>query len=65
MAGDDDEAKRAVLELAGGIGFRPIDAGALSIARALEAMASLIITVTVREGWSRQGGWKIVGPTAG
>jgi len=29
VAGDDDEAKKAVLELLGQIGYRPIDAGPL------------------------------------
>lgn len=64
VAGDEEEAKRTVIELAGGIGFRPIDAGSLGMARALEAMATLLISVTAREGWSWQDGWKLVGPTA-
>lgn len=65
VAGDDEEAKRAVLDLAGSIGFRPIDAGSLGMARALEAMATLLVSLTAREGWSWQDGWKLVGPTAG
>jgi 8-hydroxy-5-deazaflavin:NADPH oxidoreductase len=43
VAGDDDAAKRQVLELVGSVGLRPIDAGPLSMARALEAMAVLNI----------------------
>ena len=65
VAGDDEEAKREVLGLSEAIGFRPIDAGPLGMARALEAMATLIISLTAREGWSWQDGWKLVGPTAG
>jgi len=51
-----------VLEFVGSIGFRPIDAGPLAMARALEAMALLIITLQIRHGWPRQNGWKLVGP---
>ena len=62
VAGDDPAAKAAVLDLVGSIGFRPIDAGPLAMARALEAMALLIITLQIRHGWPRQNGWKLVGP---
>jgi 8-hydroxy-5-deazaflavin:NADPH oxidoreductase len=61
-AGDDDESKKKVLELAGSIGFRPIDAGPLVMARALEAMALLIITLQIRHQWPWQNGWKLIGP---
>lgn len=61
-AGDDDESKKKVLELVRSIGFRPIDAGPLVMARALEAMALLIITLQIRHQWPRQNGWKLVGP---
>ena len=64
VAGDDAEAKKAVLQLAGQIGFRPIDAGGLKMARALEGMALLNIQLNMRgEDWSWQSGWKLVGPT--
>lgn len=63
VAGDDEEAKRSVLELAGSIGFRPIDAGPLSMARVLEGMALLNITLQIRNGWPWQSGFKLVGPT--
>jgi NADPH-dependent F420 reductase len=63
-AGDDDESKKKVLELARSIGFRPIDAGPLAMARALEGMALLIITLAIRNQWPRQNGWKLVGPPA-
>jgi NADPH-dependent F420 reductase len=64
IAGDDDQAKQAVAELAGAIGFRPIDAGPLVMARALEAMALLNITLQLRHNWPWQAGFKLVGPTA-
>ena len=63
IAGDDDQAKQAVAELAGSIGFRPIDAGPLVMARALEAMALLNITLQLRHNWPWQAGFKLVGPT--
>ena len=63
IAGDDPQAKAAVLELVRSIGFHPIDAGPLVMARALEAMALLNIFLQVRNGWGWQSGWKLVGPT--
>ncbi len=65
VAGDDPAAKAKVLELVESIGFRPIDAGPLVMARALEAMALLIITLQIRHGWPWQQGWKLVGPPSG
>jgi NADPH-dependent F420 reductase len=62
VAGDDQAAKDKVLELVKSIGFRPIDAGPLVMARALEGMALLIITLQIRHGWPWQNGWKLVGP---
>jgi len=62
VAGDDQAAKDKVLELVKSIGFRPIDAGPLVMARALEAMALLNITLQIRHGWPWQNGWKLVGP---
>jgi 8-hydroxy-5-deazaflavin:NADPH oxidoreductase len=63
VAGDDEDAKRQVLDLVGSIGFRPIDAGPLEMARALEAMALLNITLQLRNSWPWQSAWKLVGPT--
>jgi 8-hydroxy-5-deazaflavin:NADPH oxidoreductase len=62
VAADDEAAKKRVLEFVGSIGFRPLDAGPLAMARALEAMALLIISLQIRNGWPRQNGWKLVGP---
>ena len=63
VAADDDGARKTVLALAGDIGLRPVDAGPLVYARALEAMALLLITLQLRHGWSWENGWRIIGPT--
>jgi predicted dinucleotide-binding enzyme len=62
VAGDDEAAKTKVLELVESLGFRPIDAGALVMARALEAMAVLTIALQVQHNWPWQNGWKLLGP---
>ena len=63
VAGDDDDAKERVQEFAKSIGFRPIDAGPLVMARALEGMALLNILLQIKHKWPWQSGWKMVGPT--
>ena len=63
VAGDDEQAKATVMELARSIGFHPIDAGPLELARALEALALLNIILQIRNNWTWQTGWKLVGPT--
>ena len=63
VAGGDADAKAKALEYVGSLGFKPIDAGPLVMARALEAMALLNIFLQVRNGWGWQSGWKLVGPT--
>ena len=64
VAGDDKAAKDKALEFARSIGFRPIDAGPLSMARALEAMGILNILVQIQHDWPWKSGWKLAGPTA-
>jgi len=64
VASDDQAAKDKALELVESIGFRPIDAGPLVMARALEAMALLNVTLQIRNNWPWQNGWKLVGPPA-
>lgn len=64
LAGDDATAKAKVTELLRSIGYRPIDAGPIAMARALEAMGVLNITLQIRNGWPWQSGFKLVGPTA-
>jgi predicted dinucleotide-binding enzyme len=63
VAADDEGAKRRVLELVGSLGFRPIDAGPLAMARALEGMGLLNISLNKENGWPWQSGWKLLGPT--
>ena len=51
-----------MLELVKSIGFRPIDAGPLVMARVFEGMGLLIIMLQIRHNWPWQNGWKLVGP---
>ena len=64
VAGDDAEAKQAVIGVLEQIGYRPIDVGALSSARYLEGMAFLNIALNASNSWQWGTGWKLVGPTA-
>lgn len=61
-AGDDEQAKDKVLGLLADIGFNPVDAGGLQMARYLEGMAWLNISLQMKNGWSWQASWKLVGP---
>jgi hypothetical protein len=62
VAGDDPDAKQTVMDLLATIGFRPIDAGPLSVSRYLEGMGFINIALNARNDWSWQSGWKLVGP---
>ncbi|MFD9503375.1 NADPH-dependent F420 reductase [Streptomyces sp. NPDC060035] len=64
FAGDDAEAKKVVAELLTSLGFRPVDAGGLRMARALEEMAFLNISLNAGNGWAWQTGWALLGPTS-
>ncbi|HEX8099494.1 MAG TPA: NADPH-dependent F420 reductase [Actinomycetota bacterium] len=63
-AGDDAAAKSHVAQLLGDIGLQPVDAGGLAMARALEAMTTLLILINVVNGLSFDNGWKLVAPSA-
>lgn len=65
VAGDDGAAKSAVLQYVESLGLRPIDAGPLAMARALEGMGALNISLNMTHGWPWQTGWKLLGPTSG
>lgn len=62
-AGDDDSANSATAELLTSLGYRPIKAGGLRMARSLEEMAFLNISLNAENGWPWQSAWKLVGPT--
>jgi 8-hydroxy-5-deazaflavin:NADPH oxidoreductase len=64
MAGDDADAKARVADVATSLGFAPVDAGGQRLARALEEMAFLNITLNATNGWAWQSAWQLVGPTA-
>lgn len=64
VAADDADAKRTVVEFLESIGYRPIDSGPLAMARALEGMGTLNISLNMSNNWSWQTGWKLVGPIA-
>lgn len=62
IAGDDAAAKVKVAELGSSMGFKPLDVGDLRMARSLEELAFLNITMNAANGWSWQSAWKLVGP---
>jgi predicted dinucleotide-binding enzyme len=64
LAGDDAAAKSLVAELAGSLGFSPVDAGSLRYARSLEEIAFLNISLNAANGWAWQSAFQLVGPTA-
>lgn len=63
IASDDADAKAVVAQLVESIGFRSVDAGALRMARSLEEMAFLNISLNAGNGWSWQSAFSLVGPT--
>jgi 8-hydroxy-5-deazaflavin:NADPH oxidoreductase len=64
LAGDDADARVRVAELASSLGFAPVDAGGLRLARSLEEIAFLNITLNATKGWAWQSAFQLVGPTA-
>lgn len=64
MAGDDTDAKATVAQLVESLGFNPVDAGGLRMARTLEEMAFLNISLNASNGWPWQSAFKLVGPTS-
>jgi predicted dinucleotide-binding enzyme len=59
-AGDDDAAKRKVLEMATSIGFDAVDAGPLSNARLLEPLALLNIRLGYNQKMGTDMGLRLV-----
>jgi 8-hydroxy-5-deazaflavin:NADPH oxidoreductase len=64
IAGDDADAKTTIAQLVESIGFRPVDAGGLRMARTLEEMAFLNISLNAGNGWAWQSAFTLVGPTS-
>ncbi len=60
VAGDDADAKAAVLDLVASIGLEPIDVGSLARARQLEGLAFLNIAIQLANNGTWQSGWKLV-----
>jgi len=60
IAGDDEDAKKAVAEIVTGANLRAIDAGSLKRARELEALGFLQITLAAREHVSWVGGFAVI-----
>ena len=63
IAGDHELSKQKALQFAESIGFRPVDAGPLAMARVLEGMGLLNILLQIKHNWPWQSGWKLAGPT--
>lgn len=60
VAGDDEEAVSAVLELVNDAGFNPLFAGKLAVSRTLESMMALLIGLTIRNNYNWLAGWKVL-----
>lgn len=61
LAADDPDAKATVAAIARSIGLRPVDAGSLSGARELEALAWLNIALQLRTGGSWNSAFVLLG----
>jgi 8-hydroxy-5-deazaflavin:NADPH oxidoreductase len=62
VAGDDPGAKETVLSFVESIGLTPYDVGPLAVARTLEGMAWIHISLAKQHDWPWKSAWKIVGP---
>ena len=65
IAGDDAAAKATVGALAGSLGFTSIDAGGLRMARTLEEIAFLNISLNAGNGWAWQSALEAGRPDRG
>jgi predicted dinucleotide-binding enzyme len=64
VAGDDAAARSTVAELAGSLGFAPVEVPSLRFARSLEESAFLNIALNAGNGWVWQSHFQLVGPTS-
>jgi 8-hydroxy-5-deazaflavin:NADPH oxidoreductase len=60
IAGDDAAAKQTVMKLAHDLGFEPVDAGPLKIARLLEPFAMLWIYLAIKQGLGSNIAFKLL-----
>ena len=60
IAGDDEPAKRTVMQLAKDLGFDPVDAGPLAQARYLETLGVLNINLAYKAGMGPAMGFRLV-----
>ena len=60
IAGNDEEALQTVTQIVAVAGFNPLVAGELSISRTLENMQSLLISLTIKNGYNWHAGWKLL-----
>jgi len=60
IAGNDDDAVQTVAEVVSTAGFKPINAGKLSISRTLERMQLLMIQLGMKYNYNWLAGWKIL-----
>jgi predicted dinucleotide-binding enzyme len=59
LCGDDAEARQTVAGLAADLGFEPVDCGPLRLARSLEPLAALWVSLA-RSGLGRQFAWALL-----
>lgn len=60
VCGDDDEAKKTVLQLVSDIGFEAVDAGKLEVARLIEPFGMTWIHLAMKQGLGRDWALQIV-----
>ncbi|MGH6959267.1 MAG: hypothetical protein ACREE7_02165, partial [Dongiaceae bacterium] len=60
VAGDDPRAKATALALARDLGFEPVDAGPLAMARYLEPFAMLWIKLALIQGLGRRFAFRLL-----